>query len=87
MTTKAIATKTKELVRDEFIHKYTHESGIDVFLWRSNNGVYFFDVIMPDEEETTYSVFSNVKSVAKSREENEKAIEDVFGMFPRKSRV
>ena len=42
---------------------------------------------MPDEEETTYTVFSNVKSVAKSREENEKAIEDVFGMFPRKSRV
>lgn len=84
--TKTIAIKKKELVRDEFIHKYIHESGINILLWRSNNGIYFFDIIMPDTEETTYTTFSNIKKVAQSREENEKVIEEFFGTFSKKSR-
>lgn len=84
MTTTTTTTKSKELIRAEFIHKYTHDSGMDVFFWRSDNGTYFFDLIMPDKEETTYTVFSSVKSVAKNREENEKFIKKFLDALPKK---
>ena len=73
--------KAKDLDRAFFIHKYTHKNGLSVFLWKSSKGSYFFDAILPDEEETTYTFYSNVKSVAKSREANEKFIVNFLGVF------
>lgn len=81
MPTTNKTVKARDLDRAFFIHKYTHKNGLNIFLWKSSKGSYFFDAILPDKEETTYTFYSNVKSVAKSREENEKFIVDFLGVF------